>query len=123
MGFSFGFGAFGVIFTLMFVLVIGIFIVTFARTIGQWHKNNNSPQLTVDAVVVSKRAHVSHHHHDSHVHHSTGYFVTFQVDSGDRMELQMAGSEYGLLLEGDRGRLTFRGTRYIGFERNNSPQI
>jgi hypothetical protein len=33
------------------------------------------------------------------------------------MELQVDGSEYGMLVEGDQGRLTFQGTRYLGFER------
>ncbi len=116
-GFAFGFGMFGVMFTLMFILVFGIFIVTIVRGIGQWNKNNNSPRLTVPATVVSKRANVSHHHHDHHTHHSTSYYVTFQVDSGDRMELHMTGQEYGMLVEGDQGNLTFQGTRYLGFER------
>ena len=117
MGFGFGFGMFGVMFTLMFILVFGIFIVTIVRGIGQWNKNNNSPRLTVAATVVSKRTNVSHHHHDHHTHHSTSYYVTFQVDSGDRMELHMTGQEYGMLVEGDKGNLTFQGTRYLGFER------
>ena len=43
--------------------------------------------------------------------------MTFQFDSGDRMELQMQGHEFGLLIEGDSGKLTFQGTRYLGFER------
>ena len=29
----------------------------------------------------------------------------------------MDGDEYGLLVEGDQGLLTFQGTRYLGFER------
>ena len=33
------------------------------------------------------------------------------------MELPVTGPEYGMLAEGDRGRLTFQGTRYLGFER------
>ena len=57
------------------------------------------------------------YHHDHHTHHSTSYYVTFQVDSGDRMELHMTGQEYGMLVEGDKGYLTFQGTRYLGFER------
>ena len=108
-GFDFGFGMFGVMFTLMFILVFGIIIVTIVRGIGQWNKNNNSPRLTVAATVVSKRTNVSHHHHDHHTHHSTSYYVTFQVDSGDRMELHMTGQEYGMLVEGDKGNLTFQG--------------
>ena len=120
-GFDFGFGMFGIMFTLMFILVFGIFLVTIVRGIGQWNKNNNSPRLTVPAAVVSKRSHTSHHHHNTgghhHTHHSTSYYVTFQVDSGDRMELHMTGQEYGMLVEGDKGNLTFQGTRYLGFER------
>ena len=116
-GFNFGFGILGIMFTLVFILVFGIFVVTIISSIGEWNKNNHSPKLTVSAVVVAKRTNVSHHHHDHHTHHSTSYYVTFQVDSGDRMELHMTGQEYGMLVEGDRGNLSFQGTRYLGFER------
>ena len=115
-----GFGAFGVMFTIVFVLFIGIFVVVIVRGIGQWNKNNNSPRLTVPATVVSKRADVSHRHHAGehhHTHTSTSYYVTFEVESGDRMELHMSGTEYSLLIEGDKGNLSFQGTRYLGFER------
>lgn len=77
-------------------------------------KNNNSPRLTVEAKVMSKRTAITHHHDSMS---STRYYVTFQVDSGDRMELPMTGSEYGMLAEGDVGKLTFQGTRYLSFER------
>ncbi len=114
MGFGFGFGAFGAIFTVMFVLVIGMFVVTFVKGIGEWNKNNNSPRLIVPAVIVAKRTNVHRHHHNNT---TTTYYVTFEVESGDRMELRMDGDEYGLLVEGDTGLLTFQGTRYLGFER------
>ena len=87
------------------------------ESIKQEHKNNQSPRLTVFATVVAKRDHVSVHHHDHHRHTNTRYFVTFQVNSGDRMELQLSGSEYGMLIEGDQGQLTFQGTRFLSFER------
>ena len=118
--FGMGFGTFEAMFGIMFVLVIGVFVVTFVRGIGQWNKNNNSPRLTVPATVVSKRANVSHHHSAGEHHHShtsTSYYVTFEVESGDRMELHVPGTEYGLLVEGDTGNLSFQGTRYLGFER------
>jgi len=120
MGFGFGFNMFGVMFTLMFVLVFGVFLVTFIKAISQWSRNNNSPRLTVPATVVAKRTNVSRHRSGTnHMHHhtSTTYYVTFQVESGDRMELSMSGQEYGLLIEGDRGQLSFQGTRYLGFTR------
>lgn len=122
MGFGMGFDLFGVMFTLVFVLVISMFVVTAVKGISQWNKNNHSPRLTVPATIVAKRTNVSHHHHNNgtgmhHTTHSTTYYVTFQVESGDRMELHVAGHEYGMLIEGDCGNLSFQGTRYLGFER------
>lgn len=117
-------GGFQILFFLVFFLIIGVFLATMIRGIGQWHKNNQSPRLTVEATVVTKRTNVSRHHHHNgaghmgHTSTSTTYFVTFQVVSGDRMELRMDGYQYGMLAEGDRGRLTFQGTRYLGFERS-----
>ena len=110
-----GFGLFEIMFFLVFALVVGVFI--------QWNKNEHAPRLTVEATVVGKRADVSHHHHSvgtdhvGHVHSSTNYYVTFQVASGDRMELHVSGQQYGMLIEGDRGDLSFQGTRYLGFVR------
>ena len=108
-------------FYLVFFLVFGMFIFVFVKNIGEWVNNNNSPRLTVDARIVDKRSHTSHHHHNhsGHVHtsSSTSYYVTFEVQSGDRMELRVPRSEFGLLLEGDEGVLSFQGTRYLGFDR------
>ena len=124
MGMGFGFSLFEVIFGLMFSFVffavIAVFIVVAVRGIGQWNRNNNSPRLTVVATVVSKRTNVSHHHHGGDMHHSstsTTYYVTFQVESVDRMELHVSGQEFGMLVEGEVGMLTFQGTRYLGFQR------
>ena len=123
-GFGIGFTIVQIMVTLVFVIVIGMFIVIAVKGISQWNKNNHSPRLTVPATIVAKRTNVSsHHHHDHsgtgmhHTTHSTTYYVTFQVESGDRMELHVAGHEFGMLIEGDRGMLSFQGTRYLGFER------
>ena len=106
-----------ILFPIMFLLVFGIILFRMIQGIGEWNKNNHSPRLTVDALVVSKRTYVSQHHHDHHHHTSTTYYITFQVDSGDRMELHVGGGDYGQLVEGDRGKLSFQGTRYLGFDR------
>lgn len=115
------------VFVITFILVIGTFIVTFIRGMMQWNQNNHSPRLTVDAFVTSRRIDVSCHTsanagdvtgaHGYHSTSSSSYYVTFQVESGDRIEFLLSGREYGMLSEGDRGRLSFQGTRYLGFER------
>ncbi len=117
-----GITMFEIMFGLVFFLVIGMFIATAVRGIVEWTSNNNSPRLTVPAEIVGKRAHTSRHHHNNNGHHhtthTTTYYVTFQVESGDRMELKMTGREYGMFVEGDTGMLSFQGTQYLGFERN-----
>ena len=105
------------------VIWFALFFYFIVRSISQFIKNENSPILTVPATVVDMRRKTHHHHHNHggtgmhHTTHSTTYYVTFQVESGDRMELHVAGYEFGMLIEGDRGMLTFQGTRYLGFER------
>lgn len=122
--FGFNFDLFQIMFGLVFFLVIGVFVVTFIKGVMQWNKNNHSPRLTVGARVVAKRTNVSHHHHHGTVDHvghsssSTTYYVTFEVESGDRIELKVHGHEFGMLIEGDEGKLSFQGTRYLGFERS-----
>ena len=116
-----GFGVFQILFFLMFALVIGVFIVSFVRGAKREHKNNHSPRLTVEATVAAKRMQVGnnvHNNGDMMMHNTySKYFATFQFASGDRLELPVTGSEYGMLIEGDHGMLTFQGTRYLGFAR------
>ncbi len=114
-----GFGAFGVLFGIAFLLIVSVFVAVFVKGISQWNKNNHSPRLSVPARVAAKRDEVHHRNHDGHHHTSSTYYVTFEVESGDRMELQVAGQEFGMLVEEDAGMLTFQGTRYLGFERTH----
>ena len=97
------------------IIVFGGIIFTLVKSIGTWNSNNNSPKLTVPVEVVTKRTETSGGSGDSSA--STWYYATFQVKSGDRMELAVNGSQYGMLADGDVGMLTFQGTRFVGFER------
>ena len=119
---------FSFIFPILFLLFIGMFFFALISNLRTWNKNNHSPRLTVPATVVAKRTDVSHsssanagdmsgaHGYDTSTF--TSYYVTFQVESGDRMEFEVDGSDYGLLVQGDIGKLSFQGTRYLGFERS-----
>ena len=118
-GFGMGFRIVNVMSTLIFLLVFGMVIAGLIRTISQWRKYENAPRLTVEATVVTKRT--AHRRTMSNKRYSgrdyTNYYATFQFESGDRLELQLQGREYGMIVEGDKGKLTFQGTRYLGFER------
>lgn len=110
---------FGKIFiAIIFVIVIGFFIINIIKGISEWSKNNASPTLTVPAEIVTKRTKVSGGSGDSSAY--TSYYVTFEVESGDRIELKVKGQEYGALVEGDLGDLTFQGSRYHQFKRQET---
>ena len=127
---GFGFGGFDlfstlvpIFFGIVFAFIIGMMIVMFVHSVKEKRKNDASPRLSVPATVVTKRTNVSHRHHHGandmdYCTTDTTYYVTFQVGSGDRMELRMSGRDYGMLFEGDRGTLHFQGTRYLGFDRS-----
>ena len=119
---------FSLLFPLVFLLALGTILFTLVGNLRTWNKNNHSPRLTVQAAVVAKRTQVSRQR-NANARDATGahgyttssvttYYVTFQVESGDRMELQVGGAEYGMLVEGDTGKLSFQGTRYLSFQRD-----
>lgn len=104
----------------MEILVVIWFILFFfiiAKNIGQFIENENSPVLTVSAMIVDMRRKTHHNHSGNHHHHSHSYHVTFELDNGERLELRIKRNEYNELSIGDRGMLTHQGTRYQGFVR------
>jgi glycerophosphoryl diester phosphodiesterase len=105
------FGIFPIFFILMFCFVFGMIISTVIKGAKQNRQNNNSPRITAEAEVVTKRTKVWGDH--SH----TVYFATFQFESGDRLELEIPHNQFGYLVEGDKGKLTFQGNRFMSFER------
>lgn len=104
-----------VLFFLTFIATIGLIIFMIVRTVSEQKKNDSQPKLTVPATVLSKRTDLYRRRNMGIG--STVYFVTFQVQSGDRIELHLSGRDFGLLQEGDRGSLTFRGREFLGFTR------
>lgn len=98
-----------------FFLVVwfALFFYIIGSAIARYIRNENSPVLTVSAVIVHMRRKT--HHHNGHHHHS--WHVTFRTDAGEEMELRVPRAEYHQLTMGEKGMLTFQGTRYQGFTR------
>lgn len=94
-------------------LFIGAFIVAAVMGIVRWMKNNKAPVLTADARVVAKRT--RERREDGDITPTITHYATFEVESGNTMEFGVSSWEYGRLVEGAAGRLTFQGTRYKGF--------
>lgn len=110
------------LFTIIFIFAFGVFAFSIIKSFCQWVKNNHSPRLTVDAVVTGKREETDHTTNSDATgvmtsHSSTTYHVTFEVESSDRMEFRVSSFQYAMVMQGDKGKLTFQGTRFLNFER------
>ncbi|MGE8078943.1 DUF2500 domain-containing protein [Peribacillus loiseleuriae] len=103
-----------IFFVVFFIIIFGIIIFAIIKGISTWSSNNDAPRLTVPAKVVAKRMSIQGGGETRAYNH---YYITFEVDSGDRMEFQVKDLEYGQLIEGDMGNLQFQGTRYLEFTR------
>jgi hypothetical protein len=109
----------GTVIPIFLVVMVGIIAVSAGRGLLQWSRNNSSPMLTVPARIVSKRSEVRQQQEEGTTSRTTtSYYLTFEVPSGARMEFKVDGHEFGMSAEGDRGSLTYQGTRYYGFKRS-----
>lgn len=121
---SFMFNVFPSIFTIMFLLFAAMFIFIAIRGITNTVRNARSPIITVEAKVIGKRMDVSTHANSSNDNgisnstSSTTYYVTFETEHGERLELSLSGRVYGILIEGDYGKLTYQGTWFKDFQRS-----
>ena len=120
-----GFDIFSIMFFIIFALITVTIMINIIKSITEWSNNNKQPILDINCKVVSKRISVSHtnsHTDSSGVHHGssshTSYYVTFEFESKDRTEFRVNGKEYGMIAEGDYGKLKFQGTRFLDFKRN-----
>lgn len=111
-----GFNFATIFISVIFIIVFGTFAFVIINSLIQWSKNNAAPVLTVPAKIVTKRTNTRGGSGNSSAHIS--YYVTFEQQSGDRIELKLNGREYGQLADGDFGLLTFQGTRFQTFERH-----
>ncbi|CAG9621733.1 hypothetical protein BACCIP111883_02506 [Sutcliffiella rhizosphaerae] len=117
-GFFMGDGFFELFFFIILFAIISVFCFIIFNGLKEWKYNNNQPELTVAAIVVTKRMDVSHSSlSDTNSSSHTTYYVTFQVESGDRMEFMVDGKDYSQIVEEDKGKLNFKGRRFLGFER------
>ncbi|WP_211745740.1 DUF2500 domain-containing protein [Paenibacillus sp. Marseille-Q4541] len=126
-GFFSGFGGFfsggpplfNFLFTIIPLIIVGTILFVIIKGLTTYFRNNAAERLTEQARILTKRTNVSGGSGDSSAF--TTYYITFEFEDGHRSEFQVKADEYGLLVEGDEGRLTYQGTRYLGFERMKNP--
>jgi hypothetical protein len=113
------FGVMNLAFPIFIVVILGIIIILASSSIRRYYSDNKQPLLIVQSTIIAKRTEVSHYFDsDTSVNRSDStYYLTFEVEGGERLEFKVSGSVFGQHTEGDTGKLTFRGKRFEGFDR------
>lgn len=95
-----------------YFILLGVIILIYAiNYIYEKKKDAKILTTTVTARVIAKRM-------PSLGRAGSDYFVTFELESGERIELNVSGSQYGLCMEGDDGILKHKeGKTFVSFER------
>lgn len=102
-------------FKLFFLIIVGFFVFIIVNMVKLWMTNNASPLVIARSTAVTKRSEVWGGTGDSGA--STSYYVTFELEDGSRVELQVQSRVFGLIVEGDLGELSYQGSRFMDFQR------
>ncbi|WP_350342307.1 DUF2500 domain-containing protein [Proteinivorax tanatarense] len=114
------FRAVPLIMTIIFLIMVIMIVIRVIKAGRKWVADSSSPVLSEKARVITKRTDVSSYGRGAQSHgrrNFTTYFVTFELPDGERKEFKVKDKDYGTLVEGDEGYLTFQGSRYQGFDR------
>lgn len=111
-----------VLFIVLLLLALGGVAAIIVTSVVRKRRNDNAPQKTENAAVAAKRTSVQSHPIAGDASGAHGYtrfdihHVAFLTEDGTQTEFVVDEQVYERLTEGDRGRLTYQGTRFISFE-------
>lgn len=93
----------GVVFVCL--AIVGIICIVDANTIICWFKNNRAPVHIIGASILTKEL------------NENKYYVCFGLEDGGIKRFLVDSYVYLSLIEGEKGILTYQGTRFIRYER------
>lgn len=118
-----------IFFLIMFALFFVVLISTAVKASREKKNNDAALVQEVEAVVTGKRTRVSTavggrdlagDDYRRGFHSRTTCYATLELLSGERLEFQVKDVDYGELVEGDRGTLSFQGTRFLRFQQERA---
>lgn len=89
----------------IFLIIIVIICMADANTIICWFKNNRAPVHSMCASVLTKEI------------NENKYYVCFGLEDGQMKRFSIDYYAYIFLKEGEKGILTYQGTRFIRYDR------
>ncbi|WP_424767545.1 DUF2500 domain-containing protein [Paenibacillus sp. sgz302251] len=100
---------------ILITLVVGVFVYVIIKGLTSWMSNNAAELVTQSCKVMDKRTEVWGGSGDSSA--NTDYYITFEFADHSRREIPVNPNQYGLIIVGDQGELTYQGTRFKEFKR------
>jgi hypothetical protein len=94
------------------IIILGILSFVILPRIIRWLRNESAKLVETQGKVISRRANVSSRMFGT----STWYYITFEFEENRRIELRVPGNQFGLIVEGDHGKIIFKGSRFINFK-------
>ena len=113
-----------ILFAVLFLIVSGGIAAIIVTGIVRKKRNDRAAQTTVDASVLEKHTTVQRHPVAGDTTGAHGYtrftsrHVTFLTTDRAQRTFDVDETVYDALTEGDRGRLTYQGSRFVGFVRS-----
>nr|WP_294696849.1 DUF2500 domain-containing protein [uncultured Blautia sp.] len=114
---------------IMLVLIIAIFTAILFRCIFEWTINKCSAMESVDALVVAKQQGMIQQQipntgdatggHGFTLQEQPWYKITFRMTDSTEKEFNVDNQSFRELKEGEKGILTYQGTRYLGFKKDS----
>ncbi|WP_291574456.1 DUF2500 domain-containing protein [Clostridium sp. UBA4548] len=85
--------------------------------------NSSKPVLTVEGRIISKRFKTFQDTQNfgdmiPSYNYLAMYYVTFELEDKEQLEFCVSANEYEEFNEGDTGKLSYQGNKYLGFERS-----
>ena len=105
---------------LLFVVIIAFILIKAVKKNNQREKNALRPVLTARARVKSRRL-IIRPNNITALGVSTDTLegkVVFESEDGEELEFRLIGKNYRDIFDGDEGMLTYQGSDFISFERN-----
>ena len=110
---------------ILIIAAIAVIILAFFKSMKEINDNKKAPLLSVPAKVAGKRTDIIKRNqpnagdlsgaHGYTVVMNTTYYVSFEIEDGERKEFIVDHSIYNTLLEETKGTLSFKGTKFISF--------
>lgn len=101
----------------VFIAFLALFLYVLIKGYIEWTKKNVVRVTKITAFAESKR---TTEYESDKKRTKTAYFITFLPDEGEPFELRVSPKEFEEIKKGDKGLLTYQGTRFLCFEPKKS---